>query len=110
VAYIRIFGEFRCEARLYGLRMYLEQGQTLSLRPCRSPQWLLSCTKKHSPLAGTRSSGELLAGGAVCQRMRSSNSSTTFVAVTVKRSQLIHAYNSHSATFLPEPINFEVTE
>jgi hypothetical protein len=109
VAYIRIYGVFRCEARLHGLCMYLERGQTLRLRPFRSPQWLLSCTNKHCQMAGTRSPGELLPGGAVRQRMRSSNSSSTFIAATCWRSHVIHADDSHSAIFLLGPINFEAT-
>jgi hypothetical protein len=54
-----------CIYGIYGLWTYLERGQTLRLSPFRSPQWLLLCTNKHSPMAFTRSSGELLAGGAV---------------------------------------------
>jgi hypothetical protein len=81
-------------------------GQPLRLRPFRSPQWLLSCTKTHSTMAGTRASGELLAGRAVCQRMRSSSSSSSSVAAMFRHSHLIHADASHSATFLLDPISF----
>jgi hypothetical protein len=34
-------------------------------------------------MTGTRAAGELLAGGAVCQGMRNSKSSGTFVAATL---------------------------
>jgi hypothetical protein len=44
------------------------------------PYAMVLLDKTHSPMAGTRASGELLAGGAVCQRIRSSNSSSTFAA------------------------------
>jgi hypothetical protein len=108
----RIYGIFRREARLFGLRTYLERGQSLSLRPFHCPPvcWLLSCTNKHSTMAGTRASGKLLANcwRAVCQRMRSSNSSTS-AAATFRRSRLIHTDDSHSAAFLLDPINFKLT-
>jgi hypothetical protein len=89
------------------LKTHVGLGQTLGLRPFRSPQWLLSCTKKHNTMAGIRASGKMLAGGAVCQRMRSSNSSGTFVAATFRRSHLIHADDSHSDTAPLNPISFK---
>jgi hypothetical protein len=55
------------------------------------PTMTATMHKKHSTMAGTRSSGELLAEGAVCQRMKNSRSSTVFVAATFRRRHLIYA-------------------
>jgi hypothetical protein len=60
-------------------------------------------------MADTRESGELLAGGAVCQQMRSSSSAGTFIVATFRRSHLLHADDSHSATVLLGPNNLRIT-
>jgi hypothetical protein len=93
----------------YTVSNVLEAGPTPEVAALSQPAVATICTNKHSPMAGTRSCGELLAGGAVCQRMKRSYSSSTFVAATLRCSQLIHADNSHYATFLLDPIIFETT-
>jgi hypothetical protein len=61
---------------------------------------------KPSTMADIRASGKLLAGASSVSADEE-HSLSTFVAAMFRRSYLIHADDSHSVTFLLDPVNFK---